>query len=249
MSFSIKLGNFLYKNAFFLYRPLYYLFKKKQDKFEIALLKKLIRPGAQVVDIGANIGFYAGLISELCGEAGTVHCFEPDHINFKYLEKACTGKKNITLNQKAVSSKTEVLKFYTSPSLNVDHRSYEPEHYASVTEVPAVALDDYLKAYPGAVDLIKIDIQGFEMQALQGMLNCLNQNKDIVLISEFWPYGLQNAGSSATAYYTALQELGFQIWLFNENELVNFDLQKAGSLEKLGEAHYFNILASRKHVH
>ena len=166
-----------------------------------------------------------------------------------YLQKACTGKKNITLNQKAVSAKTEVLKFYTSPALNVDHRSYEPEHYASVTEVPAVALDDYLKAYPGAVDLIKIDIQGFEMQALQGMFNCLHQNKDIVLISEFWPYGLQKAGSSASAYVTALQGLGFQIWLFDGNQLRSFDLQQAASLEKLGEAHYFNILASRKHVH
>ena len=104
MSFSIKFGNFLYKNAFFLYRPLYYVFKNKQDKFEIDLLKKLIRPGARVVDIGANIGFYAGIISELCGEAGNVHCFEPDRINFMYLQKACTGKKNITLNQKAVSA-------------------------------------------------------------------------------------------------------------------------------------------------
>lgn len=249
MSFSIKFGNFLYKNAFFLYRPLYYLFKNKQDKFEIDLLKKLIRPGARVMDIGANIGFYAGIISELCGESGNLHCFEPDRINFKYLQKACIGKKNIILNQKAVSAKTEVLKFYTSPALNVDHRSYEPEHYASVTEVAAVALDDYLKAYPGAVDLIKIDIQGFEMQALQGMLNCLNQNKDIVLISEFWPYGLQKAGSSASAYYTALKGIGFQIWLFDGNQLLSFDLQRVASLEKLGEAHYFNILASRKHVH
>lgn len=249
MSFSIKVGNFLYKHAFFLYRPLYYTFKNKQDRFEIDLLKRLIKPGAQVVDIGANIGFYAGMISDLCGEKGKVHCFEPDATNFSYLKKACGKKSNIVLNQKAAGAKTELLKFYTSPALNVDHRTYEPEHYASVTEVAAVALDDYLKTYSGRIDLIKMDIQGFEMQAMQGMKNCLQQNQDIILISEYWPYGLHKSGSSASAYYQALQELGFNIWLFENNQLIALDLKKIGTLENLGEAHYFNILASRKHVH
>lgn len=249
MSFSIQLGNLLYKRAFFLYRPMYTLFKKKQDKFEIQLLQKLIKPGAQVIDIGANIGFYAELIADLCGENGKVHCFEPDVTNFKHLQAACAIRKNILLHQKAAGSKTQQLKFYTSPSLNVDHRTYEPEHYESVTEVSAIAIDDYLAAHPTKIDVIKMDIQGFEFEALKGMRNCLQLNQNIVIVSEFWPYGLQKAGSSATDYYEALKALGFTIWLIEKTKLTTLETSKVKELEKLGEAHYFNILASRQHVH
>jgi len=249
MSLSIKLGNILYRHAFFLYRPLYYAFKKKQDRFEIELLSRLIKPGAQVIDIGANIGFYAEIISNLCGETGKVHCFEPDVINFEYLKKSCGQRSNTVLNQKAVGAKTELLKFYTSPALNVDHRTYEPERYESVTEVSAVALDDYLQTHSPKVDVIKMDIQGFEMQALAGMKHCLNENKSILVVSEFWPYGLQKSGSSATAYYQTLQDLGFKIWLIEKNQLTALGVSQVQTMEKLGEAHYFNILASRQHVH
>jgi FkbM family methyltransferase len=249
MSFSIKFGNFLYKNAFFLYRPIYFAFKKKQDKFEIDLLKKLITPGAQVIDIGANIGFYAGMIADLCGEKGSVHCFEPDAVNFKYLQKSCGTRHNIVLNNKAVSARTETLKFYTSPALNVDHRTYEPEVYDQVTEVKAVALDDYLKNYDVPVQLIKMDIQGFEMEALKGMEQSLNKHPNLVLISEFWPYGLKKAGSSASKYFQALQQKGMIIWLMEDQQLKLLEPSRVEAMEQLGEAHYFNILASRKHVH
>lgn len=248
MSLSIKLGNFLYKHAFAVYRPMYYGFKKRQDRFEIELLKKYVKPGSTVLDIGANIGFYADILSNLVGAEGMVHCFEPDATNFKYLQKAVGAKKNILLNQKAVGAKTEVLKFYTSPNLNVDHRSYEPEEYESVTEVAAISVDDYLAGHSRKIDVIKIDIQGFEMQALSGMQHCLKNNEHIVLISEFWPYGLRKAGSSINAYFEALVAYGFIVYLMENSALKKLSSADVQAMSDLGEEHYFNILAQRSHV-
>lgn len=248
MSFSIKLGNFLYRNFFTVYKPLYFQFKKSQDAFEILLLKQLIKEGDVVIDIGANIGFYARIISGLVGEKGSVHCFEPDLKNFEHLEKEAGGLLNTKLNQNAVSSSTGVLRFYTSPNLNVDHRTYEPEHYESVTEVKAVAIDDYLKSFGKKVDFIKMDIQGFEWQALQGMKDCLQNNPDLKMISEFWPYGLRKSGSSLLDYFNALQSFGFKCYLMEGLSLNLLEEEKVKSLQDLGEAHYFNILASRTHV-
>ncbi len=248
MSFSIKLGNFLYSHAFWLYRPLYTVFKNRQDQFEIELLKKHIQSGDIVLDIGANIGFYATLISELVGDKGKVHCFEPDALNFKHLQYTCGKISNLILNHTAVGPKTEKLKIYTSKNLNVDHRTYEPDEYADVLEIDAVSIDDYLSKEDQKVHLIKMDIQGFEMQAMQGMKDTLKNNQELKIISEFWPYGLRKAGGSALAYYELLKQNRFTVQLVKNNALEALSEEKVKALNDLGEATYFNIFAQRTHV-
>ncbi len=246
MSFSIKFGNFLYRRAFFLYKPLYSVFKNRQDAFEISLLKQHIKKNDVVLDIGANIGFYADLLSQLAGPKGAVHCFEPDARNFKHLTKTAAHLKNVVLNHKAVGPKTERIKIYTSKELNVDHRTYQPEEYDSVLEIEAVSIDDYLKGRP--VSFIKMDIQGFEMQAVKGMQATLEQNKEVKLISEFWPYGLKKAGSSLMKYFRFLTGMGFHCYLLENNSLTLLTPEKVTALEPLDKAHYFNIFASRHRV-
>ena len=199
------------------------------------------------MDIGANIGFYATILSDIVGEKGVVHCFEPDSKNFEHLKKTTTDFKNIKINNKAVGPKTEKLKIYTSKNLNVDHRTYKPEEYDKEIEIDAVSIDDHLASNP-KVDLIKMDIQGFEMQAIQGMQTILDKNKDIKLISEFWPYGLKKAGSSLTEYFNFLQSKGFTCYLLEETSLLKLTAEKVSSLEPLGEEHYFNIFATRTNV-
>ena len=241
-SFSIKLGNFLYKTSFPLYKKMYSVFKNKQDAFEIELLKKHIKPGDTVLDIGANIGFYATILSDIVGEKGKIHCFEPDTTNFNHLKKTTDSYKNIIINNKAVGPKTEKLKIYTSKELNVDHRTYKPEEYDQEIEIDAVSIDDYLKG--AKVDFIKMDIQGFEMEAMKGMKETLKNNPNVKMISEFWPYGLKKAGSSLRDYFVLLKELNFNVEILKENKLEILNLETVLRLEPLGEEHYFNIFIS-----
>ena len=159
MSFSIKLGNFLYKNAFGLYKPMYKLFKNKQDAFEIELLKKHIKQNDIVLDIGANIGFYATILSDIVGEKGLVHCFEPDSKNFEHLKKTTADFKNIKINNKAVGPKTEKLKIYTSKNLNVDHRTYKPEEYDKEIEIDAVSIEEVNKVWNSFILHLLIEIR------------------------------------------------------------------------------------------
>jgi hypothetical protein len=84
-SFSIRLGKFLYKNAFPIYNGLYPVFKRKQDALELRIIRSIVKPCFNILDIGANIGFYTKVFSELVGSSGSVHAFEPDITNFKYL--------------------------------------------------------------------------------------------------------------------------------------------------------------------
>lgn len=241
-SFSIKLGNFLYKTSFPLYKKMYSVFKNKQDAFEIELLKKHIKPGDTILDIGANIGFYATILSDIVGEKGKIHCFEPDTTNFNHLKKTTSSYKNIIINNKAVGPKTEKLKIYTSKELNVDHRTYKPEEYDKEIEIDAVSIDDYLKGEK--VAFIKMDIQGFEMEAIKGMKETLKSNPKVKIISEFWPYGLRKAGSSVTDYYKLLQDLNFKIELLKNNKLETLKPETVLEMEALPEENYFNIFVT-----
>lgn len=250
-SFSIALGNFLYKNCFPIYKLTYKSFKEKQDAFEISLMKKYIESGDTVLDIGANIGFYAEILSGIVGEKGRVHCFEPDATNFKHLQDRSKHLPNVKINNKAVSDKTETIKIYTSKKLNVDHRTYKPDDYDQEIDIHAIAIDEYL-SFDSAqddkmVNFIKMDIQGFEMIAVKGMTKTL-QSPHVKMLSEFWPYGMRKAGTSVLEYYRFLKEYNFHIYLIENHQLVELTEDKVKTFLELPETTYMNIFASKDHV-
>ncbi len=247
-SISIALGNFLYKNVFPLYKITYKIFKEKQDSFEISLMKTHIKKGDSVLDIGANIGFYAEILSSLVEANGTVHCFEPDIKNFNHLKNRCAKSTNIKLNNKAVSHKTETIKIYTSKQLNVDHRTYKPDEYDKEIDIEAIAIDDYLLNHSNSdVNFIKMDIQGFEMNAVKGMEKTL-QNPNLKMLSEFWPYGMRKAGSSVLEYYQFLKSYNFYIYLINNHRLQELTEDTVKTFLDLPETSYMNIFASKTRV-
>ncbi len=216
---KISIGNFLYKYCFPLYNFSYSKFKLKNDKAEIDILKNLIKNGDTVLDIGSNIGFYAKILSALTGDKGKVYCFEPDSTNFNYLQKNTKGIKNITLFNKAVSDKTDFLKVYKSKLLNVDHRTYPVNNYDSVEEIASVSIDELIKNNTiTKVDVIKIDIQGYELTAFSGMRQLLTNSKDLKIIAEYWPHGFNRAGTSAIAFYDFFSDLGYSFYIIENNK-------------------------------
>lgn len=245
MSFSIALGNVLFKNAFPLYKIMYAVFKKKQDAFEISLMQRFIKPNDTVLDIGANIGFYAEILSDIVGSKGVVHCFEPDATNFKHLKNRCNSLSNVSINNKAVSEKTETIKIYTSKKLNVDHRTYKPDEYDEEINIDAISIDEYLNGK--TVQFIKMDIQGFEMSAVKGMMQTL-KDPNLTMLSEFWPYGMRKAGTSVLDYYLLLKQLKFHVYLIENNSLVELTEERVKTFLELPESSYMNILASKNRV-
>jgi hypothetical protein len=81
-------GNKVYEHAFPIYRPLYGAYKAYADRAKRQLLRKILFPGAVVVDVGANIRIYSNFLSRCVGPTGLVHSFEPSPDNFKRLGAA-----------------------------------------------------------------------------------------------------------------------------------------------------------------
>jgi FkbM family methyltransferase len=223
VSIARWLGNGLYSSAFPIYRPLYGAFKSYTDSRERELLSQQIAPGSVVVDAGANIGIYSQLLAKCVGPSGDVHCFEPDPKNFARLSAAVSSLSNVHANQFALSNKTGSATLYISDKLNVDHRAYPTQGETRRTlSIRSIRLDDYFNA-GDRVDLIKMDIQGFELHALRGAQRLLDDNPDIRLLFEFWPYGLKQAGSSAQALLSFLRERGFSILYARDESLMPYD--------------------------
>ena len=243
---SIKIGNFLYHRFFPLYNVLYPAFKKRQDAVEIAWIRRLVRLGSNVLDIGANIGFYTSLLSNSVGPQGHVHAFEPEPTNFQHLRTITADRKNVTLVPKAVSDHSGQLFIYTSPKLNVDHRAYEVVDYKEAIPVESVSIDDYI-AGQFRVDLIKMDIQGYEFSALRGMEKTIEANPGVVILSEFWPYGLRLCGTSARLVYDYILSLNLQMWLPEQNRLRAVSRTMVEEFCD-SEAVYYNVILSNQPV-
>ncbi len=217
---KIKFGNWLFKKSFPIYNILYSRFKLNNDKTEIELLQRIIKPGNAVLDIGANIGFYARLLSTFAGSQGIVYCFEPDAINFKHLQKNTAGLKNIKLFNNAVSDKKNRIKIYKSKLLNVDHRTYPVNNFDSIEEIEAVSIDELIETgILKTVNVIKIDIQGYELVAFKGMLKLLTESPDLKIVAEYWPHGFTRAGTSAIEFYDFFEKLGYAFTIIDNNDL------------------------------
>lgn len=214
---KIRIGNILYKYFFPLYNISYSKFKNKNDKTEINVLKFIIKPGDNILDIGSNIGFYAKILSSLTGKTGIVYCFEPDTLNFKHLKKNTKNISNIVLFNNAVSDKEQVLKVYRSKLLNVDHRTYPVNNYDSVEEIKAVSIDELIRSKEiKNISVIKIDIQGYELTAFKGMQQLLSTANDLKIIAEYWPHGFKRAGTTAVDFFDFFNELHYHFYMIDE---------------------------------
>ena len=139
-----------------------------------------------------------------------VHSFEPSPDNFRRLSAATRDLLNVRLTQAVVGERSGECKLYVSDKLNVDHRAYKADGDSRrAIPIQMVALDDYFK--PGQrVDLIKMDIQGYELHALRGAQRVLQENPDINLLLEFWPAGLAQAGVGWEELVEMLQALKYE---------------------------------------
>jgi hypothetical protein len=125
---------------------------------------------------------------------------------------------NVVLVQKAVSNKTGKLRLFLAEENTADHRIYNSHDNRKSIEIESIRLDEYFKDYDGKIDFIKMDIQGAEGRAVQGMSNLLKKNKDVAILSEFWPMGLKRSGIEPREYLKLLLAHGFKLYEIKEQK-------------------------------
>ena len=124
--------------------------------------------------------------------------------------------KNVILEQKAVCNKNGNIKLYLCEENNADNRIYDSQDFRKSININSVRLDDYFKDYNGRIDFIKMDIQGAEAGAFKGMSSILEKNENIMVIAEFWPFGLVKSGNEPAIYLDLLLKHNFKLYNIDE---------------------------------
>lgn len=176
---------------------------------ESLLCQSLIRPGDRVLDVGANAGYFSVLFAECLGSAGVIHAFEPDPDNFALLSantKDFADAGRIVLHKLALSNQAGIASLFKSKDNVGMHRLYESVCCEGLISVKA-SRGDALGLAP--VDFIKIDIEGYEPFALQGLETTLQNSPEVKILCEWSPLSMLEAGALPTQFLSWMSNLGF----------------------------------------
>jgi FkbM family methyltransferase len=209
------------------------LYTRQFERTEIALFIAYLKPGMNVVDIGANIGLYSIVADKIIGPTGRVWAFEPSSETHKRL------LTNLSLNKTSSVEPTKialsdvvdgVLEFRRDPGYRDGDRylatrieenprvAVKPDDAGDMEMVKVTTLDYYMyagKSESPRVDFMKMDIEGGEYSVFRGARKILTDNSDIMLLFECTPPGCKVYGHKQEDVFQFLRELGFGIYCWD----------------------------------
>jgi FkbM family methyltransferase len=158
-------------------------------------IEALLPPGGTFIDVGVNKGDFSLLAARIVGDAGRVIAFEPEPTNCHWIRKsiALNGYRNIELHQLALSDCNGEAQLYIGAKSGwhslVSDRERETEDRRTI-RVATRTLDAFLaeQGWERRVDMIKVDVEGADMEVLRGASGVLERNPDIVLLVDIHPH-------------------------------------------------------------
>ncbi len=168
----------------FLYRA--YKARYRNDRSEIATVLALLRPGHVAVDVGAHKGAYVYWLRHAVGPTGGVFAFEPQPALARYLQSVCAtmGWQNVFVRQCALSDSAGLRTLYVPGHTPSPSASFEPPTAANPPghsyECPTDTLDHQL-AQQERVRLLKVDVEGHELQVFRGAAGLLHRCSPVLL--------------------------------------------------------------------
>jgi FkbM family methyltransferase len=159
------------------------------------LLDRLIEPGATVLDVGANIGYNTVHAARRTGPRGRVIAVEPTPDNLEVLRRnvASSGCTNVQIAAVAAGRAAGARDLFVRGDVSAVNSFFAESCYAHVTQVmrvPVVPLDELVD---GGANVVKIDVEGAELEVLEGMARLLATPR-IALIVEWHPLLQRMAG-------------------------------------------------------
>lgn len=181
------------------------------------LFRRSVGPGALVLDVGAFVGYFALLAGRAVGREGRVYAFEPDPRDRPWLSR------NVEAN--ALGDRVEVVPLAVSdvPGRQTLYLAEEDRSQSSLyptrdggppTEVDAITVDAFLD--DRVPDIVKIDVEGAELRALDGMERSIERGRPTLFV-EWNPGALRLAGFGPDALPRRLEQLGYRVELIDED--------------------------------
>lgn len=205
-----------------------YLTGGKSHNSEIRLAKFMIRhlkPGDVYIDIGAHYGYFSLLAATLVGKSGHVSAFEASKNNFEVLKKNTSNESNISIYNKAVADREGIVSFFEFPVMYSEYNTLKVDQFEKEKwikkfkpdqrEIKTISFDTFVKEQSQSPKMVKIDVEGAELQVVDGMSTFLIQDQqNAFIIMEYLLADRQNEAHKAAK--TKLEELGYKCCMIND---------------------------------
>ena len=195
-----------------------YLYIHGEYEPEISsLFEELVVPGWNIIDIGANIGFFSILGAKLVGDRGRVVSFEASPYVFRTLKRNIdlNSPSNIDAFNLAVLDKPGRIQFHLSKRHNQGLSSLRNlgDETEQVVETEGISIDSMLTALP-KISLVKIDVEGAEVKVILGAIRMLRRDRPY-LILEWADSLLVETGNSSGELFDILSRERYSLFSVN----------------------------------
>jgi FkbM family methyltransferase len=170
------------------------------DQSFFKAIRQFVKPNMCIVDAGANIGAYTYGFSKMLNTYGSIHAFEPLPNVYECLKHNTKDLKNVKTYNLALGSKKGVVNMITEENIGASRISNEGNIKVNIIDLDSVELNK--------CDLIKVDIEGFEIDFLEGAKKTIFKYKP-VLIMEVNKIQLERQGRSVNELFDKLNSLGY----------------------------------------
>lgn len=164
---------------------LYHAFWNKMYFEEMEEIKKYIKHGDTVIDVGGNLGFFVLILNELVGNEGNIYSFEPSKRLNKKLAATIQNNnlKNVTIVNLALGESEGITSLHYNPRQSgLSSIVGNAESDSLTEEIKITTLDKFAENISGRVSFIKIDTEGYEPQVLKGAKELIKRDKPTIYI-------------------------------------------------------------------
>jgi FkbM family methyltransferase len=199
------------------YESYFFFCEDWQGRAELDFFLAHLRPGEVFYDVGAYRGAYLAALKLKLQENGSVHAFDPIAGNIEAVRKIArlNGFDPLKIHQQAVGRGTVLAGNICGDDFMFRAGAKLNEASTGRAEFPTMSLDDYVAGGEPPPTLIKIDVEGFELEVLLGARAMLTRHRPRLWL-EIHPNFLEGQGKSADAVMALLHEIGYTVSFFKD---------------------------------
>ena len=217
---------------------------------------RALQTGDIAIDVGANIGFFTGIMSKLVGLTGRVIACEPGGNNHRSLKHTILANNldNVAIEQRPIWCRDEEVTFYINSDSRASNALFDPGNWPTngksrsnpqPTKVQAVTLDTLVADLDARlVKVIKIDTEGAEQKVLEGASNLLSMFHPPYIMAELNPHGLYQAGDNAESLREYMRQFGYDLFFIHGDDKLPSLVPPATRIKYVNDIVVSNILFS-----
>lgn len=188
------------------------------EPFMLDLFSSHLKAGQTFIDIGANIGQHSMYAASIVGETGSVHAFEPIPSLYEQIQdsiKANAFEEIVHAHNCALGEEEKVEKLFVSKNKGGSSLVNDDETQERIS-VHIKNGDKELSAIPN-IDVIKIDVEGYEYEVLRGIRQTLTTHRPIIFIEFSGNFYYTQGNNNGANILKLLRDLGYELFDIEDN--------------------------------